>query len=274
MGESDGEGQTARELRVVSANVRTSLALDLLHPWRWRREALATVLEAQAFDLCGLQEVRPNQLAWLTERFADRLGGVEVSSEGRKGDGRDEHGTLLTRRARLRVERVEPRWFSDTPDVAGSKSWGNDFPRFALLVELTDLLAPAGRDARLLAVVVHLDHRSKRSRQRSCEALARWLDESAVRSWIVVGDLNVPVDDAALDPLRALGLHDAHAHLPAEGVGASTFHGYPGGHDGKRIDAILASADWEVVTAEIVHDRPDGRLPSDHWPIAATLRRT
>jgi len=68
---------------------------------------------------------------------------------------------------------------------------------------------------------------------------------------------------ALLDTFRLL-------HPAARDVG--TFNGFEGVTTGEKIDAILVSEEWEVVAAEIVRAAPEGRYPSDHFPVTATLR--
>jgi endonuclease/exonuclease/phosphatase family metal-dependent hydrolase len=50
-----------------------------------------------------------------------------------------------------------------------------------------------------------------------------------------------------------------------------TFHDFTGDTNGSRIDYIFVTTDVDVTAAEIVHDNTDGRYPSDHFPIKATL---
>jgi endonuclease/exonuclease/phosphatase family metal-dependent hydrolase len=180
---------------------------------------------------------------------------------------------VLVRAALLTVADVQVRWFSETPDVPGSKSWGTSFPRCALIVGLQ--VRGEEEHAETLRVInVHLDHASRRAREKSCELLAGWVRESSAMPTIVLGDLNTGVDAAALSPLWAAGLVDAHAALPAKGPGAATFHGYRGSTNGRRIDAILVSQELVVEEAAIRHDLDAARRASDHWPVSATLRRT
>ena len=67
-------------------------------------------------------------------------------------------------------------------------------------------------------------------------------------------------------PNRAAGLRYA---VPAEAGGS--WHDFTGAVDGDRIDHILVTRSWKVVEAAVSHYRPGGRLPSDHWPVVATL---
>jgi endonuclease/exonuclease/phosphatase family metal-dependent hydrolase len=70
-----------------------------------------------------------------------------------------------------------------------------------------------------------------------------------------------------LTALLDAGWRDA---VPAEAGG--TFHDFTGATDQERIDHILVGKGWQVVDAEVSHHRPGGRLPSDHWPVVATLQ--
>lgn len=256
-------------LRVLTWNLRTSAAPSLMHLWRRRRRLVTDVLHDHDADLVALQEVRPAQLAWVR----GELTAHDCTAADRKGNGRDEHGVLLSRTSRFSVTNMQARWLSETPEVPGSRSWGTSFPRFALLVDLEDTGTTEAGAPGLRVIVVHLDHASKRARTRSCKLLANWIDECSDMPTILLGDLNTGVDDPLLGPLWDAGLRDAHARLPAKGAGSSTFHGYRGTTKGRRIDAILVSSHWEVTVASLLHDAPHARRASDHWPVAATLRQ-
>lgn len=85
--------------------------------------------------------------------------------------------------------------------------------------------------------------------------------------WIVMGDFNLELGSSAMNELTRTGLRSV---LPDDAGG--TFHAWTGATDRRRIDHILVDDGWDVLEAGIRHDRPDGRLPSDHWPIVARLQ--
>ncbi len=107
----------------------------------------------------------------------------------------------------------------------------------------------------------------------------RYRDAFQIRSWeveqviemasretlplIVCGDFNSTPHNWAYGRLRsALGLRDAFLEAGA-GWGATYHSGYPL----VRIDFVLASPEWEVVSAEA-----PGLILSDHRPVVARLR--
>jgi endonuclease/exonuclease/phosphatase family metal-dependent hydrolase len=123
------------------------------------------------------------------------------------------------------------------------------------------------RDGTRLGVAnAHFDHVSSIARQRSAALLADWLEREPDQPWIVLGDLNAKPGSAPLRTLAAAGFTDA---LPPDAGG--TEHAFTGAMDRTRIDYVLTGAGVTVTAAWIAHPRPQGRLPSDHWPVLADV---
>ena len=244
------------DLRVVTFNVRTGRGLDGRNSWLLRRAAVVDVIRSMDPDVAGLQEVRAGQLRYLLSHLPE----YGFLSAGRaNGQNRGEHCPVLYRRERFAVVRWEVRWFA-----------ANRSGRIATVARLDD--RSAGASESITVANTHLDHRFAAVRATSGAALAGWArDEEG--PWVVLGDFNATVVDAAVVPLLEAGLQDALAALLPRGASVATAHRFTGRVDGRRIDHVLVSPELEVVHAEIVRTRPGGRLPSDHWPVAALLRR-
>ncbi len=249
-------------LRVVSFNIRKGSALDGRHSWPLRASACAEALGDLAADVAGLQEVYRFQERVLARRLPGYAGAGAGRSDGRC---RGERCTVLFRQARLRLESWTVRWLSDTPAVPGSRSWGNPIPRIVTLCRFAD----RHDGARFGVADTHWDGASAVSRERSAEALLGWLDPAL--PWIVAGDLNATTGDPAVARLLAGGLEDTLARLGERGPQSATHHHWDGATAGTRIDHILVTPHWRVLSARIDHARAGGRLPSDHWPVVAEL---
>ncbi len=243
------------EFTAMTFNIRTDRGLDGRNSWWLRRRATLEAIRAVAPDFAGLQEVRRMQLRYLAKRLPE----YGILSRGRaNGRKRGEHCPILYRRDRFAVDRWEVRWF-------GNYRRG----RIATIARLLE----RGTTAPLGVVSTHFDHRSPETRARSAAALSMWLREMEA-PWVVTGDLNATVVDTSVQTMLAGGLRDALGHLGPRGAGVGTAHRFTGTVNGARIDHILISGGLEVVEAHIVRDRFRGRLPSDHWPVVARLRRT
>lgn len=257
----------AAVLRFATFNIRNGRAWDGRHSWPLRRRACAAAVAGSGADLLGLQEVYGFQQRYLSRR----LRGYNALGDGRD-DGRErgERCSVVYRSARLALESWTMRWFSDTPALPGSRGWGNPIARIVTLCRFADRVT----GQRFGVANAHWDGSSAASRLRSAEALLGWLDPGL--PWVVLGDLNATAGDPAVAALVAGGLRDTLAHLGERGPGAGTHHHWDGATDGTRIDYVLVSPEWEVLHAEISGLLPqEGRsnLPSDHWPVVATLRR-
>jgi endonuclease/exonuclease/phosphatase family metal-dependent hydrolase len=213
-------------------------------------------IRALSADIVGLQEVRPNQLAYLHRAFPT----ATIVGAGRDEDGKGEHATVLIPAGGWTLESSDTRWLAATPDRPGVRGWDAELPRVATLARLRK------GNARVGVANTHFDHRGSEARERSAVLIAEWLAEEPDRKWIVLGDLNAVPDSRPLRTLARAGYADV---LPPDAGG--TEHAFTGALDRARIDYVLVGPGIRVVAAWIGHDRPQGRLPSDHWPVLADL---
>jgi len=189
--------QARDPLTVMSFNIRYGTASDGANHWNNRRGLLIDVVKDANADVIGLQEALDAQI----RAIAAEVPGYGVVGVGRDdGKTRGEYAAILYRTNRLHVSDSGTFWFSDTPSVVASKSWGNTITRICTWARFVD------RDGRAFwHYNVHLDHQSQPSRERSTELLAqrmaerRALDEPA----IVTGDFNVGEDNPAIATLLA-----------------------------------------------------------------------
>jgi endonuclease/exonuclease/phosphatase family metal-dependent hydrolase len=245
------------QLRVATFNIRNSSAPDGDDSWPVRREATAAAIGALDAEVVGLQEVLPDQLEYLQQRFPD----WEIVGEGRDdGVHEGEHSVVMVRPGDWRVESHETRWLSAEPSTPGSVGWDAHLTRIATLVRLRH-----ADGAGIGVANTHYDHAGEKARVESSRLLAAWTTTEL--PWIVMGDLNATPGSPPLKTLTEAGLRDV---VPASEGGSE--HSFTGATDRDRIDHILVNDAWQPVEAAVSHYRPDGRLPSDHWPVVATLR--
>ncbi len=256
-------------IRIATFNIRNNRAIgDGRNFWWFRRTAALRAICGTDANLVGLQEVRWFPLQFLRRRFVDRFA---VMSQGRTNGGwRGEHCTVLAQKERLGVQRWSTRWFSDTPDVPGSRFSGAPRPRMCAMVDVFDHVTQLP----FTLVNAHLESFPVDVRARSIALLASWATH-ADRPWIIVGDFNCAVDAPEMAPLWDAGFRDGLASIPARGIACATHHGFsPGGCDGDRIDHVLIPASATAANAAILNDKVDGKYPSDHWPVVVDVSLT
>lgn len=259
-------------LRVMSFNIRYGTANDGEHSWPNRRMHLVDVIRDHAPHILGVQEALRSQL----DELRAALPLYREIGVGRD-DGRaaGEYSALLVDSTRFTVVGEGTFWFSDTPDVPGSTTWGNRITRICTWARLVD--RATGDTLRVYNL--HWDHESQPSRLKSAAQLLQRIarDSSASDRVLVLGDFNA---DEANPAYRSLvtgaraQLRDAFRvmHPGARVVG--TFNAFRGDSTGGMIDHVLVGPRWEVVTSGIDRRRFGRLWPSDHFPVWALVKAT
>ena len=273
-----GEAADAAELRVMSFNIRFGTADD--GPDRWERRAPRTIemIRRHDPDVLGLQEAMPFQAEQLLAALpAYAAAGVGGRGEGDPYAGGGQDIPILFRKGRFELLEDGRFWLSETPGER-SKSWDSSMVRAAHWARLRDVAA--GRE--LLVVNTHFDHRGEVSRREAAGVIRRKIDElsGGAMPVVVTGDFNtsedsepyeVLVGDTGRPPL--IDSYRAAGGLPEGHARTYTFNGFRDEWNGRkgRIDWVLHSPELRVVKAGTDRDRIEGRYPSDHFPVHATL---
>jgi endonuclease/exonuclease/phosphatase family metal-dependent hydrolase len=263
---------TAEPLTVMSFNIRYGTASDGENHWSRRRELLFDVVREQNADLIGVQEA----LAFQIDEILVAAPGYAVVGVGRDdGKAKGEFSAILFRRDRFRVADSGTFWFSDTPAVPGSKSWGNNITRISTWARFVDRDGSAFWHFNL-----HLDHQSQPSRERSTELLLQRIMARTVPTEpvVVTGDFNVGEDNLAIKTLLSAKSGAAAPFLDTfrvrhpQATEVGTFNSFTFGKPGQdKIDYVLVQPGTDVLAAEIIRTSRNERYPSDHFPVVARI---
>ena len=189
MAPAPGWGQ---ELRVMSFNIRYGTAQDGENQWPDRSTLVGEVVTEFGPHVVGVQEALHFQL----EELSGMLPGY-----GRVGVGRDdgvsagEYSAILYRSDRLELLDQGTFWFSDTPEVPGSMSWGNRIPRICTWGRFRD--RENGRSFTLFNL--HWDHQSQPSREGAARLLLERMGAlgDPGEPILVTGDFNAGEENPA-----------------------------------------------------------------------------
>lgn len=252
----------APPLQVVTFNVRFGTAPDHQHAWPHRREFVQDVVARLAPHVLGLQEALGFQL----EAIAESLPGHRVLGEDRRGGTADEYSALLVDETRLEIVEHGQFWLSERPDAVASMGWDAALPRICTWAVLRDRQS----DARFQVLNTHFDHRGSKARHESALLMVARAAQRDLPT-VLMGDLNAGVESAPLRALRAAGYADTRALRHPDAPPVGTFTNFTKIVGTQRIDHILVRGPWVTTEAEIVQWQRDGRFPSDHLPVRATL---
>lgn len=263
-------------ISAMTFNIRYGTASDAEHAWPLRRHLTLRAISDFAPDVLGVQEALRFQL----DEIARELPGFGEIGVGREdGIEEGEYSAIFYDRQRLELLEHGTFWLSDTPAVPGSVSWGNRITRIATWARFRDRAAD---DETFYVFNTHWDHESQPSRERSAALIierirARAHPDDPV---LLMGDFNAGEDNAAYRALLApraavqgnVPLYDTFRAVHPDARETGTYHAFRGDRSGPKIDAILASPEWETLAAEIVLMNESGLYPSDHFPVTAVLR--
>ena len=268
----DGGRQMTEPLTIMTYNIRYGTANDGPDHWTARRDHLFEIIRREDADLVGLQEALDFQIDEIIKAAPMyAVVGVGRDDGARKG----EYSAILFRKDRLQVAETGTFWFSDTPAVVASKSWGNNITRICTWARFID------RDGRgFWHFNLHLDHQSQPSRERGTVLLRERITARAVKTEpvIVTGDFNVGEGNPAILTMTGAAAGPAPfidtfrvVHPREQEVGTGNAFKF-GNTRGDKIDYVLVQPGTEVLRAEILRDSRANRYPSDHFPVIARVR--
>lgn len=255
-------------MKVLSCNIRTSLARDGVNGWAHRKDCCARVIRNQQADLIGFQEMSAEQAVDL----ASALPEYAVFGLIDEPCGNRPQNAIFYLRDAFRLVSAAGYWLSKTPHVPGSRSWDSACVRLANWVRLEE--RATGKEFRL--VNTHLDHISQPAREGQASLLAE--DARAYPAdypQLLTGDMNADPANRAIALLKAAGWLDTDAAVHGAQDPGLTFHAFQGPATTSpygKIDWIFMRGSMAATAATIIRDSENGRFPSDHYFLGATVR--
>jgi endonuclease/exonuclease/phosphatase family metal-dependent hydrolase len=269
------------DLKVMSFNIRYSYGKpqepaaendwdDVKSP---RRERAIRVICDYQPDVLGVQEARDLQI----DDLKDALPEYEFYGIGRDdGKTEGEFSGIYFRADRFTKKDAGSFWLSETPEKPGTTFYNaeNAVPRIASWVRLVEKTS----NREIFVLNMHWDHIDAPARRQSAALVRKRLAELAEGlPTIVMGDLNSgersPEYRELVGEESGRKLLDSYRTIHSERKpDESTFGGWEGHTEGRRIDFILHTDEFTPTAAAIVRTNYDGRWPSDHYPVTATLR--
>jgi endonuclease/exonuclease/phosphatase family metal-dependent hydrolase len=251
-------------LRVMTFNVRVPADTGM-NAWTHRRDLMVQVIKAEHPDLLGTQELTEEQ----GENLAAHLPGYAWFGQGRDGGTKGEHMGVFYRTDRLTVVRSGDFWLSDTPEVPGSRTWGQPYPRMVTWARFRRRDGGGSFDY----FYTHFPYRAEDVHARMLSAneiLQRIGKLPSDTRVILAGDFNC-APDAPVHAELTRGLQDAWVTAASRSGPAKTFHNFTGKPD-RRIDWIL-SRGFKAIAVHTITTHEGMRYPSDHFPVVAELAR-
>ena len=254
------------KLCFISSNIRFDNPADGTNAWSHRRLLLTQSLLQHSPSLIATQEGRYAQL----KDFEEALGDFEMVDFHRSWIKERMYPTFFLRKNVFEIIKSEDLWLSETPDVAGSKSFGSAFPRLMTWIKIQ----PKDSKINFLIINTHLDHIKTETRTSQIQVLSQeikrvWDKNSKL---IIMGDFNAgPESDVRTALVKEFSdIQDSWRLFNSlEETSHHSFNGIC--PDGKRIDWIMTDKSLKVENCFLDKKEINGKYPSDHFPVVCHI---
>ena len=288
---------SAQELNVGSINVRLLSKGDYKrhNGWDLRKAQLCDMINFEAFDVFGAQEVKKPQLDDMLAALPDyRYVGVGRDDGKEKG----EYSPVFYRKDKFKLLNSGTFWLSETPDKV-SKGWDGLCRRvcsWAYLQRKSDKTC-------FYFLSTHLDHKGPIAKMEGSKLIVKFIKEQCKgENVIIVGDFNVSQDSEPYKVFAECGLlNDTYDIAKYHFAPTGTFNAFdPRRYTEIRIDHIFVSKDITVsrygtltyhyfrnmkaeeqgmgaaAPKEIKGESRDTKCLSDHYPVQSfiTLKKS
>ena len=286
--------RTMSPIRILSLNLRTAICeRDTSHAWPLRRDICRDVIACGGYDFVGTQE------AWFSpdDPAADQAGDLArgIPGYGFLGTSRDpdpasgEGCPILYRRDRWELDAGDngQLWLSGTPAVRASRLADATHARIIVWGRFHELDCGRRTGRTVLFANTHLDYLYEHTALQQAAIANRILADMArpgepvfltgdfnsyERSWPVLHLLGEPLPTAADFPPPPLPMRDAWREAHPGEPDARTFQAWlERDTENRRIDYVFFAGPVRVADSQIDREPRGGSLPSDHYPLSATL---
>lgn len=266
LGSADLAGTPVRT-KVMSFNIRICPTGDFdgSNNWKYRRDAVAALLNSRRPDLFGIQEGLFDQVNFIEKRLPD-YGRYGAGHQGNDASG--EANAIFWRKDRYSPVECGTFWLSETPDTE-SLGWDGSYKRVVVWGHFLDNEA-GGRDVYFFNT--HFDHIGKKARKEEGKLIVEKIKEIVPEGAPVflTGDFNANYDDRIFKPLLKY-LDMSRLSAPQTDF-LNTYHEWgviDSGSGGNAIDHIFyrnaVPLKYETVTSQY-----GATYVSDHFPVMTT----
>ena len=262
----------AQELNVMTFNIRLNTVADSMNAWPYRKDKVASQILFHEAHIIGVQEALHEQMTDLQQRLRQyKYRGVGRDDGKEKG----EYSAIFYDTTRLQALQSKTFWLSETPEVAGSKSWDAAITRIVTWIKFRDKKTKKI----FFAFNTHFDHIGKTARRESSKILLQKVkDIAGSMPSVITGDFNAtPADEPVqviLDRSNPLHFVDSKEVSLKPHYGPSgTFNAFQEKErDDQPIDYIFLKGKWKVLNHATISQTWQGRFASDHFSVLAIVQ--
>ncbi|MDA3797709.1 MAG: endonuclease/exonuclease/phosphatase family protein [Kiritimatiellae bacterium] len=255
-------------MKILSCNVRTAYSNDGENNWVNRKDLCINVILSKSPDIICFQEMSIMQFNDISSKL------LEYSSYSMVDEpvGNNPQNAIFYKNNKYTLVSSGGYWLSESPHIAGTKSWNSACIRLANWVRLKD----NATNAEFRVINTHLDHISQLARENQ----ARLIVEDSIAypenyPQILTGDMNCDSSNTAVDIFKHGGWCDTYNYVHGTENPGRTFHEFVGSKckdEVGKMDWIFIKGKLKTTSATIIKDAIGDKFPSDHYFISASVK--
>lgn len=254
-------------LNVGSFNIRCNTTADGENAWPYRKDRVMALIAFYEYDIIGVQEARPEQMADMKQMTEYASVGV-----GRDGEQGGEFSAIFYRTDRIQILDSGTFWLSETPEVV-SKGWDASLNRICTWAKMKDKKTKKV----FYFFNTHFDHIGPVARRESARLLSERI-AAVVEDYPVLctGDFNSGDGSEPVEIMKEQ-LKDAEkVSLTPPYVPGWSYAGFSVVIPKKlmkngKIDFLFVNDLVAVQKFGILTDSDGRNHPSDHFPLLAKV---
>lgn len=255
-------------MKIITLNLRYDKPDQGNNDWKFRRYAIAKLIEKHNPDIIGTQEGKAHQILDL-HRLLPQYQSVGTDQ---MGNGTGEHCAIFYQTQKFKCIESKDFWLSDTPKLVGSISpeWGNTTPK---CVSCGVFISQETQQQQITVFNTHLDYYSQNARKLSIPLIQKYLNQVNLEHSLLIltGDFNAEPHSeerqTLLKPLtNGIQLLDSLSDIPLESQ--QTFHNFTGDAIA-AVDTIYYDHRLLLKSVTIDINPIEDIWPSDHFPVIA-----
>ncbi|SOD18310.1 endonuclease/exonuclease/phosphatase family protein [Pedobacter xixiisoli] len=250
----------AQQVRLATFNIRVDVAKDApANMWRDRAAMVNSLISFHNFDVFGVQEAQPNQLADMERGLPNYTLVADAKHNGLNSSA------IFFKTAVYDLVKSGSFWLAPNPKD-DKKAWDAKYPRGCTWIGLKD--KKTGKV--FYYFNTHLDHVGIEARKHSVQIINTQIKEIAGENPAAIcGDFNFNQHDENYKSIQQTAvLTDSFLLSPIKYTPNGTFNGFNITRSSEeRIDHIFVTKQIKVERYGILTDCFSGKYPSDHFPV-------
>lgn len=256
-------------MKIMTFNIRADNVLDINNRWEKRKELVYKTIRKYDCDIVGLQEVTEKMYQDISKELSEYM----IIGEGRTKKYFSEKNSLLIKKD-YKILKHETFWLSKTPQRVGSTVWYSLFPRIC-----TSAVCKAPNGQIIKIYNTHLDCLLPKAREYGLKKIAddikKYYEEESLPC-VLMGDFNATPNSRVIKKFSG-GEYTNKKFIAVQEFDRTiykkaTMGTFKGREKGMHIDYIFVSEEFNIKHVEIIRNNINGKYPSDHYPIMATIQ--